>query len=62
MSYPYDPNDMNAAVKYAQKIKAEFKAGNIKKAYKLFLDDPNGNTVDMETFIKGYQKIIDREA
>lgn len=59
MTYPpYDRDDMNAAVKYAAKIRRVYREGDIKKAYKMFLNDPNGTGVSMEKFIEGMEKIV----
>lgn len=44
-SPPYDSNDMDAAVKYAQKIGSSFAAGQHDMAYKLWRNDPCGGAL-----------------
>jgi hypothetical protein len=40
--HPYDPNDMDGAVAYAQRTNALFAKGDHDQAYTLYMRDPNG--------------------
>lgn len=58
MKYAYDANDMNAAVSYANKVKAQYVRGNKEIAYAMWKRDPNAaQGLSFEAFQAAMKKV-----